>query len=225
MVIEMNLSKRDQKLIIILLGIVIFAAAYAGVYLNFTNKTTALEAETAALAPRLSELQGYYNSLGTYEKGIEESRAVITENLMQYPEDVRPEDEIMYAVSLEKDVGLFIGSAAFGEPEQVMALRGITETEDGSYSVLPLSAFRRRMDCACSLNYAQLKRTVKYINETPLCTRLNTVSVSYDAETGGLTGTMTIDKYFITGINDAYVETYVPQMPLGTDNIFGTIER
>jgi flagellar basal body-associated protein FliL len=36
----MNLSKRDQKLILILLSVVLFIAAYVGVYMNFNNKTT-----------------------------------------------------------------------------------------------------------------------------------------------------------------------------------------
>jgi hypothetical protein len=143
--------------------------------------------------------------------------------MAHYPSDVRPEDEIMYAVDLEDEVGLSISSAAFGDPELVMQLRGIMEADDGSYTVVPLSAYRSTMDCACTLNYQELKNAVDYINFTQDCTRLNNVSVSYDSETGELMGTISIDKYFITGLDDEYHETYVPPMSLGTDNIFGTI--
>jgi hypothetical protein len=46
---------------------------------------------------------------------------------------------------------------------------------------------------------------IKHIDDTALCTKLDTVSVSFDAENGGLTGSVTLDKYFITSGSDPYV--------------------
>jgi hypothetical protein len=219
----MKLSVRDQKLILILLSIVIFIAAYLGVYNNFVKKTTAIEDEMAALKPRLTELQSYYDNMSTYEQGIDECREAFSAETAQYPNAVRAEDEIMYAVELEEEAGVSISSAAFSEPEFIMALRSVKENEDGSYEAATLSAYRSTMDIACTLSYPELKNMVDYINYTQNCTRLNSVSVSYDSESGELMGDMIIDKYYITGLDDEYRETYVPPMALGTDNIFGTI--
>jgi hypothetical protein len=219
----MNLSVRDQKLILILLGIVIFIGVYLGVYSNYDKKAEALEQEMAALQPRLSELQAYRDKSEEYRRGIDEAKEIISAELGQYPNDVRSEDMLMYAVELENEVGLNVSSAAFTEAEYIMDLRSVREKADGSYETVAVSAYRSSMDVACSLTYPELKNTIEYINYTPYCTRLNSLAVSYDAETGELTGSVKIDKYFITGLDDTYYETYVPPMPLGTSNIFGTI--
>jgi hypothetical protein len=219
----MNLSKRDVKLLLILLGILLFIAVYVFVYLRVNDKTGAMEAETAALQPRLTELRGYFDSLSVYEAGIGEGKTLLGEKLKGYPNDVRAEDGVMYAVELENNAGLDITNAAFGEPNLVMELRGILDDGHGGYTPAPFSAYRRTFAYSCELSYRELKEAVAHIRDTAMCTRLNNVSVSYNSETGELIGSIAVDKYFITGADGDYHETVVPDMPLGTDDIFGTV--
>lgn len=219
----MNISKRDLRLILILLSILIFVMTYFFVYSSFTTKEETVRAEIKALEPSLTEVQNYYNNLGVYQQTIEADTKVIADELVRYPNEVRSEDLIMYAVNLEDEVGLAVQTAAFSGPQLVMAIRGMLDDGNGNVAAIPLSAYRNAMSISATLTYQQLKSMIDYINYTKSSAKLNTVNVSYNAETGELMGTMIIDRYFIAGGDYKYRETEVPVMGLGTDNIFGTI--
>ncbi len=219
----MTISKRDLKLVFILCGLLIFIGVYVGVYTKFDSKTVQLQADIADLQLRLEQLQGYYENLSFYEDGIASSRKEIEKKLDEYPNDVRAEDGIMYADKLEKEVGITISSAVFSEPEAIMELRGVLENEDGSYQVTNFNAVYTAIDYTCTLNYQQLKNMIYYVNHTKNLTKLNNVSISYDATTGELAGNVAVDKYFIRGADANYYPTEVPSMRMGTKNIFGTV--
>lgn len=219
----MNISKRDLKLILILLSILIFVIAYFAVYSSFNTKAEAVQAEIKTLQPSLAELENHYNNLGAYEQTIETDTRVIADELARYPNAVRSEDLIMYAVNLEDEVGLSVQTAAFSGPQPVMALKGMVDDGNGVVTAMPLMAYRNAMSISATLTYQQLKSMIDYVNYTKNTAKLNTVNVSFNAETGELLGTMILDRYFITGSDTTYHETEVPFTGLGTDNIFGTI--
>lgn len=221
----MTLGKKDIKLLLILGGIVAFVVSYFVVFADFTDKTEALESEIAQLQPKLAELEMHLGKINEYKVSIEENSGSIKKTMPRFPNAVRPEDKIMYAVDLEKEVGLDISSVSFSDPVAVLAIKGILEDENDKekYSVKELEAYVSSMDISCEMGYQELKDAIKYIYATPNYTTLNSVNVSYDGSTGSLTGGMNIDKYYITGMDDTYKETYIPSMPLGIDNIFNTV--
>lgn len=217
----MHISKRDANLLLILLGILLFVAGYFTVYLPYQNKTEELQAEIAALQPTLSELKGYEEKLDSYKAGIDEMEGKIAAEMARFPSDVRPEDFVVYAIELEEKIGLDVTSLDFAEPALISQFDGIKK--DGSaYTVTPLTAYRYAATAKCSLSYEELKDLIRYINDTPLCTKLNNLSVSFDAESGELIGSVALDKYFVSSGSDPYVPTRVPSVRLGTGNLFGT---
>jgi len=218
----MTISKRDAKLLLILLGIIILLVGYLAVYNPYVGKTEAVQAETAALQPELSELQGYYQNLDSYYAGIDSAADSMAEELENYPTDVRPEDLVMYTISLEEKIGLDVTSIIFSGVDPIMDFQTVFANEDGSYSTRDVSAFRSGMTISCSLGYQEMKDMIDYLTETPFRTALDTVSVSFNSETGKLIGTATIVKYFVAGADEVYVATEVPTVPIGTDDIFGT---
>lgn len=217
----MHISKRDANLLLILLGIILFVAGYFTVYNPYQKKTEALQAEIAALQPTLSELKGYEGNLDKYKAGIDELEGKIATETERYPTDVRPEDFVMYAIELEDKVGLDVTGIDFADPVLISQIDGIRR--DGEqYTVTPLTAYAYGMTANCSLSYEELKDLIKHIDDTALCTKLDSVSVSFDTENGGLTGSVVLDKYFITSGSEPYVPTQVPDVDLGTDDLFGT---
>jgi len=221
----MTLSKKDIKLLFILGGVLAFVLSYFVIFTSITEKTDTIESEIAQLEPRLKELQGHLDKLNAYKVGIEANRASIEKLMPRFPNAIRAEDKIMYAVNLEKEAGLDVSNVDFTDPVAVLELKGVLEDENDKdkYSVMDLKAFCSSMAISTTLDYEQLKKSIKYIYATPNYTTLNSVNVSYDSTTGRLTGGMNIDKYYITGVDDTYKETYVPDMPMGTDNIFNTV--
>lgn len=51
---------------------------------------------------------------------------------------------------------------------------------------------------------------------------ISTLNVSFDDSTGKLTGEMLVDSYFLYGLDKPYEAPYIPTVPHGTNNLFGT---
>lgn len=216
----MKIGKIEINMLLILLGVVIFIAAYYGIYSNYQDKASAIDSEVASMSTRLSELRGYYDNLDIYEAGIEESKTVINEELSKYPEDVRTEDLIMYAIKLEDVVGLTVDSLSFTGASALTAFNGIDETGTN----VAYAAVQSGMTLNGSFSYGELKDCLDYIYDTRYVTGVDTISVSYNAETAELSGSISLTKYFITDGTYEYIPTSVPSMAIGQPNLFGSIE-
>ena len=51
---------------------------------------------------------------------------------------------------------------------------------------------------------------------------ISTLNVSFDDSTGKLTGEMLVDSYFLYVLDKPYEAPYIPAVPHGTNNLFGT---
>jgi hypothetical protein len=221
----MTLSKKDIKLLLILGGILVFVLSYFVIFKAISEKKNNLQTQIAQLEPRVKELESYYDNLNAYKVATHENNAIIDKLMPRFPNDVRAEDKIMYSVNLEKEVGLDVHNVSFADPVEVLEFKGVKYdgNDVNNYTNLNLKAYCSSMAISCTLGYQQLKKAIDYIYATPNYTTLNSVNVSYDSTTGKLTGGMNIDKYFIKGVDDTYKETYIPSMPMGTNNIFNTV--
>ncbi|MEF9971971.1 MAG: hypothetical protein RSD32_04180 [Oscillospiraceae bacterium] len=217
----MKISKSDQRLLIIFAGIVIFVAAYLGIYNNLNAKADGINAEIAALEPRLNELRGYSDQLSTYQSGIDAIYKSVTEELSGFPGDVRSEDLIMYVTALESSVGMKITQASFTPPE-VISQFNIPKSVDGKAALVPVAALKVGLSLSGDLDYLQLKKLIKFIYETPDSTALDSINISFNSETGGLSVAAEISKFFISSEDYAYAATQIPTVPKGTGNPFGT---
>lgn len=222
-VFSLNISKKDAKLLFILLGICILLVCYLTVYSPYTKKAEQTEAEIGQLRPVLTELQGHYANLSLYNAGIDNSREFIAEECEKYPTDVRSEDLIMYAIRLEEKIGLDITSIAFSDPVPALTFQSMKEDADGEEYACEMHAVQISMSITFNLTYEEFKELMDFIADTRYRTSLNNIAVSFDSESGGLTGSATIDKFFLTDGADEYSATSVPNVELGRDDLFGTV--
>lgn len=221
----MTVSRRDQKLLMFAAALLIFVGGYTGVYTRYNAKAEAVDDQTAQLAPRLTLLQQYAANESTYRKKMEDDYAAMQAQLAQYPADVRPEDEILFAYDMERAIGLTVSGASLSEAAPFMMIESAkpSAADPAKHEPLRLVVYKGSMSYICTAGYEQIKRAVEYVYASPAKASLDSLSLSYDNETGKLNGTMAIDRYFITGWDDTYRETPVPYVPTGTPNIFRTI--
>lgn len=217
----MTISKRDAKLLLILLGIVILLVGYLAFYSKYNDRTDELNAEIKELQTTVQELQVHYNNLDTYYAGMEAAETVIDAELEKYPSAVRYEDQVMYAIGLQKTVGMDVTSIAFSNPAVVSSFQRLSRNGDG-VDAAAVTAYEYASTMTCNLTYAQLKGLISYVDKTALRTSLDNVSISFDAETGELTGSAVINQYCVGDGTEPYVPTAVPAVPLGVDDLFGT---
>ena len=219
----MKISKRDQGLLLILLGIVVLLAGYLGVYKNFSEKADNLSAENQALAPRLRELEDHYSNIPVYEEDIKEISEQVERDIKAFPSDVRPEDLIVYGDRLEKELGLTASQMSFSPPELVSQFSVPQKNESGEIAFLPYAALSTNMSISVNMSYKQMLDFVDYVYKKSKRTTLDSISVSYNSETGGLAGTAVMTKYFMSGSEYEYEPTKLPEYKKGVDNPFGTI--
>lgn len=218
----MSISKRDQSLLLVLLGLVVVLLAYFFVYNNFKGKADAAQAENASLQPRLEELQSYYSNLPVYQDGIEEISDKVEKELNSFPGDVRSEDMIVYGNELETKLGLTVSNMSFSEPQLVSQFSVPKQDENDETVLVPYAALSAEMNISAQMSYKQMLDFITYIYDKSVHTTLENISVSYDSETGNLTGSATMTKYFMSDSEYVYEETKVGEYTSGVTNPFGT---
>lgn len=215
----MKLSKRDAKLLLILLGIVTFLLSYLLVYNHYIKKQDAVAQQISELTPKLNTLEEYYANLSSYESAIEEARTSTKQELRRYPTEVLTEDQTLYALELEQRLGINVTALTFSDPLQVSEFSGILP--DGSEKPVKMDAYQSTMNVSCEMTYAQLKQMLRYIYDTNDYTSVASLSVSYDAETAKLKGNVDVSKFFIQYEGAEKGVHVMPFVPEGRPNIFG----
>lgn len=72
--------------------------------------------------------------------------------------------------------------------------------------------------------YNGLKQLLKLVVQSEDKKKVDSLMATFDNTTGGITGTMVMDSYFLYGLDKPYEDAEIPDMPHGTDNIFGSVD-
>lgn len=104
------------------------------------------------------------------------------------------------------------GSAADGSTSTGSAKSTVTGYQ--LYDVSTVMAFKTE--------YHGLKAMLGEVIGSSQKKTISTLNVSFDDSTGKLTGEMLVDSYFLYGLDKPYEAPYIPAVPHGTNNLFGT---
>ena len=210
----MKISKRDKGLLLGLLGLLLAVAAYVWVYNPGTLKHEELVAELAKLQAHEAELQELVDNYDFYEEQI----VVLTERRDElveiFPAEIKPENEIMYAVELEDLLEVEFSALNYGAPIEIVP----------ASNNAGLIAYNTPLSGNYTATYKGLKDIVLYTAEQKNRMVVDSVTASYDGITGNLIGNVTINMFAVRGTEKVYEKPYVPAMNMGIDNIFGTFE-
>jgi hypothetical protein len=217
------MTKNTVKYALMFLGILILLAAYFVVYMDYTEKTDALNAEIATLNDRLGQLKGYHEKVDAYKSSIEENKAFVNETLGKYYSNETPEDFIMFATDMEGTLGVDISAISFSQPEPVYVITAVKD--NGDYTVptesMPLTSFRLSSTLDGTMTYSQMKQALDFILSQKDVTRLDSLNMNYDSSTGLILGSFVLDKYYITGRDIQEHQAVVPYTDLGKNVLIG----
>ena len=96
----MNLSMRDKKILLMFLGVLLFALSFLFVYKPQMEEAAQISANNDSLQERLSQLLELAQNREQYVNDTETMQAEIDEYCKQFPYTVRSEDGIVLALSL-----------------------------------------------------------------------------------------------------------------------------
>ncbi|MDO4276895.1 MAG: hypothetical protein Q4D16_24815 [Eubacteriales bacterium] len=125
----MSVSTRDKKILLMFLGVLLLVLSYFFVYRGQMEEAATIEGQNVSLQARLNELLEMAKNKEFYEQETREMQNKILEYCEAFPADVRPEDGIVLAQSMENVMDMKISNVGLGEKQFIASLDGKTEDE------------------------------------------------------------------------------------------------
>ena len=234
----MKVKKSEIQLLIGAIGVLLAVCTYFFVYAKFNEKSEALETENAALQNRVATLEILDQKKADYAKSTEDMKQYIISFENRFPAGILPEDSIMNILHLEEATNTKVASLGFGADTEVPYVAAQTAAADTTATDTATSSgpvttegtqypdtrlYEVPLSFSIECSYNDFKGLVRYIYNLQDRENIRGVSLSYNTETGELSGNMTMSTYYLQGTDKVYSEPMIPGMEMGVDTIFGNL--
>ena len=249
----MSISERDKKILIVFVGILIFALVYYFPIRSYTEDAEKLNTENVGLTAKLAELEAKVARESEIKAETTNYEADTLALVAKFPSFLQVENEIMDIVGLEKELKVEVplitvntpvemkGTdtpevAEAAEAPQEVATEEAPEADSTTEApaadeteVAPAAANKYKLyDMSTNINYKggydSLKKFLDKIAKSTDKKSINSVSLTFDNKTGNLDGNIVYDSYFLAGSDRPYEEIITKTIRHGTKNIFGTVD-
>lgn len=220
--------------LIALLGVLAAVFMYVYYYQPQKEKNEALAAENKRLQTEVTRLEEHALKKAEYEAEIESMKKEINEFIVKFPADMLPEDSIMYTKWMEEENNTYVSTVNIGTPAEVvypgqvtlMPPENVGNTDVASVAdvvAMDLHMYNVPLSMSLSTTYNDFKGLVNYLYEQEHRVDIGSVSLGFDHTTGGLSGSVVLNRYYLTGSNIPYEESDIPYIDTGVDTIFGNV--
>ena len=249
----MSISERDKKILIVFVGILIFALVYYFPIRSYTEDAEKLNTENVGLTAKLAELEAKVARESEIKAETTNYEADTLAMVAKFPSFLQVENEIMDIVGLEKELKIEVPLITVNTPVEVkgsdtpeaettQAPPQEVATEEApeeastteapmadETEVAPAAANKYKLyDMSTNINYKggydSLKKFLDKIAKSTDKKSINSVSLTFDNKTGNLDGNIVYDSYFLVGSDRPYEEIITKTIRHGTKNIFGTVD-
>ena len=249
----MSKSERDKKILIVFVGILIFALVYYFPIRSYTEDAEKLNTENVGLTAKLAELEAKVARESEIKAETTNYEADTLTLVAKFPSFLQVENEIMDIVGLEKELKVEVPLITVNTPvemkgsdtpeaettqapPQEVATEEAPEADSTTEApaadetgVAPAVANKYKLyDMSTNINYKggydSLKKFLDKIAKSTDKKSINSVSLTFDNKTGNLDGNIVYDSYFLAGSDRPYEEIITKTIRHGTKNIFGTVD-
>ena len=249
----MSISERDKKILIVFVGILIFALVYYFPIRSYTEDAEKLNTENVGLTAKLAELEAKVARESEIKAETTNYEADTLALVAKFPSFLQVENEIMDIVGLEKELKVEVPLITVNTPvemkgsdtpeaqttqappqevatEEAPEEASTTEAPVADETeVAPAVANKYKLyDMSTNINYKggydSLKKFLDKIAKSTDKKSINSVSLTFDNKTGNLDGNIVYDSYFLAGSDRPYEEIITKTIRHGTKNIFGTVD-
>ena len=249
----MSISERDKKILIVFVGILIFALVYYFPIRSYTEDAEKLNTENVGLTAKLAQLEAKVARESEIKAETTNYEADTLAMVAKFPSFLQVENEIMDIVGLEKELKVEVPLITVNTPvemkgsdtpeaETTQAAPQEVATEEApeeastteapvadETEVAPAVANKYKLyDMSTNINYKggydSLKKFLDKIAKSTDKKSINSVSLTFDNKTGNLDGNIVYDSYFLAGSDRPYEEIITKTIRHGTKNIFGTVD-
>lgn len=212
-----KLDARQTGIVMIVLVVVVIFAAYRFGYTPISEKTAEVAEENKVLEAKLSELEYVRDNAEQFRARLNEA-IVGTEDIKnRFAAGITSQKSIMMVRELETAADMDVEGISFNEVENIFTASFTNEAGE------PIVGNRGVFTIDYTTSYEGLKKSMDFINGYSDYMNLESLSCSYNQETGLLKGSMSINRYSVTGLGKEYQDPPVDGIGLSNDNIFSTI--
>lgn len=211
-----KISDSELRLLLLLLSIVLLAAAYFLVYNRSVTAANELEAQNEIDQATVDKLEAMVAVRAQVEAETEQLRQNIKDIVAKYPSDMTTEKAISIVQNIENDSGVDFPSISFRMGNLVKNFSYPNEETN-----LPPSGFYSGLSMNYNVNYAGFKEMMSYIYRLNDRMTAPTVSMTYDKVTDMVSGTITMNLYYLTNTGKEYIAPEIHGIENGVYNIFG----
>lgn len=246
------MSARDKKIVIVLIGVIVFALAYFFVFLKAQDEREVLKAENANLNAKYTDLSEKAAKSEMYKTETEKMNKEMDAIYAKFPSYLKIENGIMDVVELENKTNSFISTITVGEPtaqdvvvgnantdSSAQSSEGTTSegtttestttdgtTADGTAtsSAVPYQLYDVSTVIEFEAAYDGTKNLINLVSSGTDKKTINTLNLTFNEGEGTLTGSMLYNTYFLYGLDKPYEAPAIPNINHGTQNVFGTFK-
>lgn len=244
----MKMSKKDQNLLLFVVGLLVLVVVWFMVVSPMREKTESLRMENSSLKGTAELYQSINMNKDEYEKSVlvlEDKRDNILDD---YPSNMLTTDKIMYLTNLEnfyvEDVA--VAGMAFDVVEEVVpevseeeqanqdaqtttdeegnVTEAASTTEEENAENQGLHLYKVPVNYNFRATYTGSKDMIEYLFDNGYRKSIRNMNLAYDTETGQLAGDMDVDFYYILGTDKLYDPISIPPVRKGVPNVFHTVE-
>lgn len=224
----MSTKKNEIALLVGLAGILIAVATYIWVFVPYTEETELIEAEIVEQETRLNQLHEWSSNMDKMKEDTETMIGDVNAIFSIFPPKSKEEDAIMYAVELEsQDPETYISAIGIEEPviryeAQPTSVKLKDSDEEATHTY---QLYSQGITYTQQFNYNGMKRYVNSIVKDTDRRSIESLNLSYDSTTGILVGSTYMNLFTLAGTESDYEKTSIPPMPVGTPDIFATLNK
>ena len=155
---KMTLQKKDIKLIIVLVGVLVLVIAYFAVFRTYRDKTDDLQSQIDSLQPELQQLREYDDHKQEYLDGIDAYKENAKSIMSSLPSSIWTEDQIMFLSMMEDDLDIEAQSETFTDPTVLTQFSGTPLEDIDNYNdKVDMTAQKYQTTLSVNMDYNKFK--------------------------------------------------------------------
>lgn len=127
--LNLDISMRDKKILLMFLGLVIFALGYFLGYQPQMEKAESLQAKSVPVQEHLDNLLAMAEKKDFYIEETQSIQKKLDEYTAEFPADVREEDGIVLSNNMENSLDMQLSNVSLGIKEFVAAMDGSSQED------------------------------------------------------------------------------------------------
>ncbi len=220
---SISLSERDKILLWLVASAAIVLVAWYFGFMKLSDEVATYQAKYDKAHKQLVSLQQKDANKEQYLADTVIYKNRFNQALSGYENGASQDNSLMFLRDVEKTTGSWIKSTTFSTTTPIYTFGSIgssnPETAGTRAYTSDMIGYKTTLTVAYEAVYSDWKNFLTYLNNYYSKNTIDNISMSYNAATDVVSGTMTLSTYCITGSNRTFTPPTIDK-DNGTDNIF-----